>query len=276
MTRSEVFAPAKVNLTLHVTGRRPDGYHLLDSLVVFTGLGDRLTLSPAPATTLEVTGPMAAGVPVDGRNLCLRAAALFDQAVAIGLEKHLPAAGGIGGGSSDAAAVIRVLRDWTGQAPDPAALLDLGADLPVCLDPRPQRMAGIGERLTPVPGLPECWLVLVNAGVEVPTGAVFSAMTRRDNPPMADLPGWRDARDLAGWLAQQRNDLESPARAVAPVIDEVLAAIGATPGCLLSRMSGSGGTCFGLYAGAAEAEAAARQLGAGGWWAQATGLFTPR
>ncbi|TCO73002.1 4-(cytidine 5'-diphospho)-2-C-methyl-D-erythritol kinase [Rhodovulum euryhalinum] len=275
----EAFAPAKINLTLHVTGQREDGYHLLDSLVVFADAGDRLGFAPAGNLTLTVTGPRAAGVPSDGRNLVLKAAALFGagRGAAITLDKHLPAAAGIGGGSSDAAAALRGLSQlWGLPLPDAAAVLSLGADVPVCLAPRALRMRGVGEEIAEGPRLPSMGLVLVNPGVEVPTPAVFKALARKDNPPMPHPPGWATAAVMAHWLRDQRNDLEAPARALAPVIGEVLAAIAATPGCLLARMSGSGATCFGIYDNRTEAEAAAAALRAQaqGWWVAAAEPFT--
>lgn len=270
-----VFAPAKVNLALHVTGRRPDGYHLLDSLVVFADVGDWLRIEPSESLSLTVTGPRAAGVPADRRNLIWRAAELFPPGLGaeITLEKHLPHAGGVGGGSADAAAALRGLADlWDLPLPGPDAVLSLGADVPVCLMGRPARMSGIGEALSLLPPLPPLWLVLVNPGVEVPTGAVFSALERRDNSPLPDIPedGWAAAAEMAGWLCRGRNDLEAPALAEVPVIGEVLGLLNARPGCLLARMSGSGGTCFGLFADAGAAADAARMIGAERpeWWVE--------
>lgn len=276
----QAFAPAKVNLALHVTGRRDDGYHLLDSLVVFAGVGDDLTFAPAAETTLAIDGPRAAGVPADATNLVLRAAAqLQGPPVAIRLTKRLPAAAGIGGGSSDAAAALRGLLSM-GHRPrgDLAALaLSLGADVPVCLAGRPARMSGVGERLAPLPPLPPLWLVLVNPGVPVSTRACFAALAgrfgaRMDDPPSA---GWPDAAALARWLAAQRNDLEPPARRLAPPVDSALAVLATTPGCLLARMSGSGATCFGLYADATAAGAAADRIGGANpaWWVVAAAVL---
>jgi len=269
------FAPAKVNLALHVTGRQADGYHLLDSLVVFAGAGDWLTIAPAERLSLRVSGPRAVGVPDDGRNLIWRAAELLGPGLgaAITLDKHLPAAGGIGGGSADAAAALRGLAAlWGRPLPDAGAVLSLGADVPVCLFGRPARMAGIGEDITPLPPLPSLWLVLVNAGVAVPTEPVFKALARADNPPLPMMPpqGWPSADALAQWLAQTRNDLEGPARTLVPQIGDVIAAIAAQKGCLLARMSGSGGTCFGLFATAQSAREAAAALSTQDpvWWVQ--------
>ncbi|WP_372834971.1 4-(cytidine 5'-diphospho)-2-C-methyl-D-erythritol kinase, partial [Puniceibacterium confluentis] len=167
---TEVFAPAKVNLTLHVTGRRADGYHLLDSLVVFADIGDTVSVEASDRLSLAVDGPMAVGVPVDDSNLVLRAARFLnpERGAAILLTKHLPAASGIGGGSSDAAATLRALSELWG-VPVPRDVLALGADLPVCMAPGAQRLAGVGDVLTPVPGLPDCDILLVKPGVSVAT-----------------------------------------------------------------------------------------------------------
>lgn len=270
-----LFAPAKVNLALHVTGRRADGYHLLDSVVVFADAGDWITFAPDDALSLRVTGPRADGVPSDERNLIWRAAELLGPGLgaAITLDKHLPHAGGIGGGSADAAAALRGLAAlWGSLLPDAGDVLSLGADVPVCLFGRPARMAGIGEDITALPPLPPLWLVLVNAGVAVPTGPVFKELARADNPSLPAMPpqGWRDAAALALWLAQTRNDLEGPAHRLVPQIGEVIAAIDAQQGCLLARMSGSGGTCFGLFATEQAARTGAAALIAQNptWWVQ--------
>jgi 4-diphosphocytidyl-2-C-methyl-D-erythritol kinase len=224
-----------------------------------------LVLSDAAAVTLTVDGPQAAGVPVDATNLVLRAAALVapGRGLSIRLSKYLPPAAGIGGGSSDAAAVARALG-----ATDPAPLRALGADVPMCLTPRPWRSRGTGEVLAPA-ALPPLPAVLVNPRVAVPTAPVFAGLARRDNPPLPDaLPALPDAATAIDWLATQRNDLEPPALAIAPVIGAVLTALAATPGCGLARMSGSGATCFGLYPTDTAAAAAARALRAAhpDWW----------
>ncbi len=271
MATNEAFAPAKINLTLHVTGQRADGFHLLDSLVVFADLGDRLWLRPAPEIRLTVTGPMAAGVPADARNLAVRAARLAGAAVEIRLEKRLPAAAGIGGGSSDAAAVLRALGRMGHALPDRPETL--GADVPVCLLARAARMSGIGELVEPVEGLPALPAVLVNPGVAVPTPEVFRRLERRDNPPMGPIPRQGEGGAFTDWLAAQRNDLQPAAKAVAPVIGEVIARLEAE-GATLARMSGSGATCFGLFDGADAAREAAERLAAArpGWWIAPTML----
>jgi 4-diphosphocytidyl-2-C-methyl-D-erythritol kinase len=266
MTKIEAFAPAKINLTLHVTGQREDGYHLLDSLVVFADVGDRLRVGLGPSC-LRVTGPMSEGVPSDGRNLVLKAAALMGVQADITLEKHLPAAAGIGGGSADAAAVLHALSRLTGRTV-PDAGLSLGADVPVCLAGRAAVMRGIGEVVDPV-SVPIMSAVLVNPGVEVPTGAVFNALARKDNPPMEPMSS---RSDLIPWLIRQRNDLEAPACAVQPVIQTVLEALRGCDGCLLARMSGSGATCFGLYSDPTAAKRAAEALRRPGWWVRAVAL----
>ncbi|MDX5384384.1 MAG: 4-(cytidine 5'-diphospho)-2-C-methyl-D-erythritol kinase [Rhodobacterales bacterium] len=272
--RHEELAPAKINLTLHVTGQRADGYHLLDSLVVFADVGDRLSMGEAETPALHVAGPMAQGVPTGPENLVLRAAASRGVALDIRLDKHLPAAAGIGGGSSDAAAVLRgiaALRPDIGLPPDQG--LSLGADVPVCLRARGARMRGIGERVEAVDGLPPLHGVLVNPGVAVSTATIFRSLARKDNPPMPDLlPGWGDAAALAVWLAGQRNDMQAAAIAAQPVVGQVIAAIAATEGCLLARMSGSGATCFGLYGDAQAAARAAAALARPGWWVRAVRL----
>ena len=255
-------APAKVNLALHVTGRRPDGLHLLDSLVVFPRLGDLVEAEPAATLSLAIAGPFARDLSAGSDNLVLRAALLLGRGrgAALRLVKSLPVASGIGGGSADAAATLRLLaRLWQAPLPAPEAVLALGADLPVCLAGRPCRMSGIGERLAPL-ALPPFWLVLANPGVPLATAAVFAGLASRSNPPLPPPPAFPTAEALFAWLAAQRNDLEPPAIAAAPVISETLAAIAAQPRCRLSRMSGSGATCFGLFAAEAPALAAAETL----------------
>ena len=264
------FAPAKINLTLHVTGQRSDGYHLLDSLVVFAGVGDSVTVAPAPTLSLAITGPMGAALPVADDNLVLRAARAMNATAQITLHKVLPVSSGIGGGSADAAACLRALARLTGQSvPGPDQVLALGADVPVCLAGTPTRMSGIGEGLASVPPLPAAWLVLANPGVAVSTPAIFRALARRDNAPMpSTLPRLKTTADLAAFVAMQRNDLEAAAIALQPVIAQVKTALTVQPGCLIARMSGSGATCFGLFPDPLSANAAARMLQAAqpGWW----------
>ena len=283
-----VTAPAKINLYLHVTGRRPDGYHELDSLVAFAGVGDRVAVSPADALSLDLTGPFAEALAADPDNLVLRAARLLARAggieprAAIALEKNLPVAAGLGGGSADAAAALRALaRLWNLAiaADDVAALaLELGADVPVCLAGRAAFVGGIGEDLAPPPRLPPAHIVLVNPGVALSTATVFGELGDVFTGPgrFAEAPA--DAASLARALAALSNDLEAPARRLCPEVDQALAALAAEPGCLLARMSGSGATCFGLFANAGHGAAAAGRIGAvhSGWWvAPAPLLYDP-
>ena len=272
---SRTFAPAKINLTLHVTGQRADGYHLLDSLVVFADVGDRVRVMPAEETTLEVTGPMAEGVPADASNLVAKAAALFDLPVAITLEKHLPMAAGVGGGSSDAAATLYAMAELTGTNTIPEGAVDLGADVRVCLMRQASRMRGIGEDVQPVEGMPELYAVLANPGVAVSTPEVFAALEDRNGLGMPKrIPRWRAAWSAVDWISKQRNDLQAPAIALFPVIGEVLDALRALPGARFARMSGSGATCFALFEERAEADMAAEQLAEAqpGWWVTAATL----
>ncbi|OIR00836.1 4-diphosphocytidyl-2-C-methyl-D-erythritol kinase [mine drainage metagenome] len=281
MTETVWPARAKVNLYLHVVGRRADGYHLLDSLAVFPDIGDSLTVRPAADLTLALAGPAAAALAAEPDNLVLRAAralaatAGIAPGAALSLCKRLPVASGIGGGSADAAAALNALTALWGLArseADLAALgLGLGADVPVCLRSRPTQMAGIGEILTPAPALPPGWMLLVNPGIAVATPPVFKARSGPFSPaaPLTAAPA--DAPALAAALRARRNDLAEAAISLAPPIATVLAALDAQPGCLLARMSGSGATCFGLFAREAEARAACRALRRAepGWWTKA-------
>ena len=223
---------------------------------------------------------MAAGVPADASNLVLRAAGLMpDTPARITLEKHLPAAAGIGGGSSDAAATLRALSDLGGTLPEAEAIRALGADVPVCLANCPTRMRGIGERLDPLPQIPPAYLVLVNPGVGTPTASVFTALNGQFADPMPkEFPDWPDAAAFAAWLRCQRNDLEGPAKTITPVIGDVLAALSVRPDCLLARMSGSGATCFGLFTTAEAAQSASVAISEiqPNWWVQATPILDTR
>lgn len=271
----ELLAPAKVNLYLHLCGRRGDGYHLLDSLAVFPGLGDLLAAEPAGGFSLSVSGPFAEALSAGADNLVLRAAVALARhhgiasGAALRLTKNLPLASGIGGGSSDAAATLRLLsRMWEVEVPDGLAL-SLGADVPVCCAaPRATRMQGIGERLSPAPRLPAFWLVLVNPMLAVPTGAVFAGVGDSNPPPGASAPaaGFDRFDAFVKWLARQRNDLQAPATALCPAIGEVLEALSVAP---IARMSGSGATCFALVEGEAQAIALADRLRRSRWWVAA-------
>ena len=279
------FAPAKVNLYLHITGRRDDGYHLLDSLVAFVDIGDRLRVEPAASLSLTVDGPEAADLAAVGdENLVMRAARLLaDRAgisagAALHLEKHLPVTAGIGGGSSDAAAALLALkRLWQISLEDEALWAlgaRLGADIPACLYRRAVWVGGIGERLEPAGPLPEAGTLLVNPRRALPTASVFAA---RRGPfghvgRFAPMPSTASA--LARALVPCRNDLTEAAIGLVPEIGAVLARLGWLPGCLLARMSGSGATCFALFANRTAAEAARAVVAAAEpWWWCAAGGF---
>ncbi len=285
------FAPAKVNLTLHITGQREDGYHLLDSLVVFADIGDRIDIFEANTLSLTIEGPEADGVPADMSNSILKAAEFFNPqaaGAAFLLTKNLPSAAGIGGGSADAAAAIRgLIRHWDADAEalfpeglDLAKLSDaevtrlsakaktLGADVPVCLFSHPARMRGIGADLTFIRDLPRLHAVLVNPRVAVSTPDVFKAVTSKANPPMPDLPDFPDAPTLIQWLTTQRNHMQPAAISLFPEISEVIEKLKAQESCQLARMSGSGATCFGLFPDASSAQNAVAKISAEhpGWW----------
>jgi len=268
-------ARAKVNLFLHVVGRRPDGYHLLDSLVVFPQVGDTLGAAAADDLSLTVSGPFAPSLAGETDNLVLRAARRLADAHGIEdgarliLEKTLPVASGIGGGSADAAATLRILaRLWGVAVPDDLAIA-LGADVPVCLRQSQARMGGAGECLAPAPTLPNFGMVLINPGVAVPTPAVFRARSSSGaafSPPARLPDGWADAAAMAHDLARTHNDLQDAAQSVCPEIATVLTALSSLPGCRLARMSGSGATCFALFDTATIAHHAARSLPQRSWW----------
>lgn len=267
----KIFAPAKINLSLHVTGQRSDGYHMLDSLVVFVDVGDQISAEAANETTLAVSGPFAQGVPTNGQNLVVKAAEASGLPMALTLDKHLPPSSGIGGGSADAAATLRAAMRLGGAQMTKDHAVLLGADVPVCLASKSTRMQSIGDVLTPVT-LPALHLVLVNPRVEVPTPDVFARLERKDNPPMPKvLPRWPDSLAVVDWLGTQRNDLQDPAAKVAPEVAAVLVALALSPEVLLARMSGSGATCFGVYPDRSSADAAAAQLSHSNpwWWVKA-------
>jgi 4-diphosphocytidyl-2-C-methyl-D-erythritol kinase len=296
----KALASAKINLYLHVTGRRPDGYHLLDSLVVFADVGDWISVRRDQGPGISVTreGPFAGSLPTDvDDDLVAKAAGLILSAMGsaengiglkIHLTKNLPVASGIGGGSADAAATLRAVAacidtDNNGEF-DPLQFaelaLDLGADVPVCLAGLPSLMRGIGEDLTPVVPLPRTAIVLVNPMVPISTPDVFRALgvqgeSVRPIEPYPDAP-FADAASLAGFLSDRDNDLFLPALNLLPELDRVLTALGATPGCLLARMSGSGATCFGLFDRLDDAATAATTIGNENpnWWVAAGSLLS--
>jgi 4-diphosphocytidyl-2-C-methyl-D-erythritol kinase len=280
-------ARAKVNLDLRVLGRRADGYHELESLVAFAGIGDELSLVPNRPLSLAIIGPQAAGLEAGDGNLVLRAAHAFERSFpgsgtgAFRLVKRLPVASGIGGGSADAAAALRLLARLNDVALSDRRLREaaagVGADVPVCLESRARLMAGIGERLGPALRLPSLFAVLVNPGVPVETVGVFRAMGLTAGQPLkAARDQWAappsEAAELRALLARSGNDLAAPAQRIAPEIGEVLDCLEGLPGSRLARMSGSGATCFALFDDCRASAAAAKALAKDrpGWWVRAT------
>lgn len=283
------FAPAKINLNLHVTGKTRHGYHLLDSVVVFADFGDELILSQAARTDLEISGPFSAGLQTGTSNLVISAYDKLNDALAsrlqpvhFNLRKNLPIASGIGGGSADAAAALRGLISFYNLKISDGDLeslaLSLGADVPVCLAGRPVRMSGIGEKLEPIHNMPRFDAVLVNPGIGVSTTAIFESLALSPDgeafTALPKLPAAPDQSAWIDWLKETRNDLQSSAQQLASPINDVLNALQNTASCQLARMSGSGATCFGLYSGAAQAQAAARKLAMDypNWWVQTVKL----
>ncbi len=276
-------AAAKLNLYLHVVGRRADGYHLVDSLVAFASIHDTVAVSHADRLSLKLAGPMAGHLAAEPDNLVLRAARRLAEEAGLApraeilLEKRLPVASGIGGGSADAAATLKALaklwRVALGDRELASLALELGADVPMCLLGRAAFAGGVGEELAPVRGLPEAGLVLVNPGMGLGTAEVFRGY-RGDFSPAARFDAPHDVAGLAALLATRRNDLTAPAQALCPEIGQVLAALDAAPGCRLARMSGSGATCFGLFDDEAAAMRAAPALKHPGWWTAAGHLVS--
>lgn len=286
------FAPAKVNLFLHVGPPGADGYHPLCSLMAFADQGDRLRLHEAPALGLRVTGPFAGALDGQDDNLVLRAArALLAEAArptppfGLTLEKALPVAAGLGGGSSDAGAALRLVRAALGLEVSDARLGEiaagLGADGAACLFGRPILARGRGDRLSPAPRLPVVDVVLANPGVAVATADVYRGLDASgcfgDVDPPSAPEAFETAEELAGWLSLQRNDLEPVARTIAPVVGDLIETLADEPETLLARMSGSGATCFALCAGDIEAEALAERLEAmrPDWWVRRCRLGGP-
>jgi len=284
-----VLAPAKINLFLHVGEKRRDKYHALESLVVFAEVGDRLEFAPADELTLKLGGPFAAQTPRGDDNLVLKAARALRSTspkfpgAAITMEKNLPVAAGLGGGSADAAAVLRGLALFWQTGLSEAQLVDiaagLGSDVPACLLSCPCWMEGRGERVTRTPVLPQMASLLINPGVMLSTADVFGSLNARTGtgtmhpPPKSIQSLW----DVVAYLDDAGNDLEAPACRLRPIIDEVLDALNEEPGCVLSQMSGSGATCFGLFDGQQFAIGAAERIAQEHphWWVRATRIAGP-
>ena len=278
-----IAAPGKINLALHVVGRRDDGYHLLESLTVFTRFGDRLAVAHAETDAFSASGVFAADVPLDDANLVIaardRLRAAFPLAecppVSIDLEKNIPVASGLGGGSSDAAATLMALASVWDLAATKQELMrlcpPLGADVPMCLAAHPLIASGIGEKMAIVPTFPELNLVLVNPGIQVQTAAVFKALAFHENAGLPRLPEALSFEHLVQWIGRTRNDLEPTARSIAPAIGDTLRELDLA-GARIARMSGSGATCFGLFESEAQAKGAARHIARErpGWFVVAT------
>ena len=279
-------ARAKINLSLRVQGRRADGYHEIESLVTFADAADVLFASPEEELSLSVTGPFAAQLAGEPENLVLRAAMALQsfagppRGARLILEKNLPVASGIGGGSADAAATLRALiRLWDIEIDETNLLLtaiELGADVPVCLQSQTAMMRGIGERLAPVGNLPSFWMVLANPRITISTTDIFQKL----NAPSLDahtqndaVPEFKDFESLLDWLKHNPNDLQASAISIAPIIADVLWVLDETTNCRLARMSGSGATCFALYAREEEARSAAQKLRSAepNWWVAVSG-----
>jgi 4-diphosphocytidyl-2-C-methyl-D-erythritol kinase len=278
------FAPAKINLTLHIRGRREDGFHLIESFVAFGDVGDEITVRSHDGFDLNLSGPFVRQLQNEDNNIALEAAKSFVNGfrdclpgVQVDLVKNLPIAAGMGGGSSDAAAVIRALAylvDVTVSRTAAGQLaIGLGADVTVCLDPQASFMSGVGNIVTPLPALPEIHAILVNPNIKMLTGAVFAALAvpgaiRRDEEGLKPEHAFLDARDLVAFVGSCRNDLEAPALRMCPEISDVREALLAQDGCLLARMTGSGATCFGLFANSEQARRGAEDIckKASNWW----------
>lgn len=274
-------APAKVNLSLHITGKRADGYHMLDSLVVFTDFGDVVEIHPDERLTLKISGPFAGNLSAHD-NLVLKAARLLVQyagkplGARITLHKQIPVGAGLGGGSADAAAALRGLRDvWDIELDDTALAqmaLALGSDLPVCLQAQPSWVSSIGEHIEPIRLETDMWIVLVNPGIPLPTAQVYKSYVPPHRQAATHTKRIGSQRELVDLVTPLHNDLQPAAFSLLPEIKNVLAMIAHTPNCLLVRMSGSGATCYGLY----ESEISARQAADAiktaqpAWWIQET------
>lgn len=274
-------APAKVNLALHVTGRRPDGYHLLDSIVVFADLADRLAFTPSDRTTLRATGPAARGMPLDRSNLAWRARDAMAEAypgripeLAIAIAKEIPMSSGLGGGSADAAATMRGLARLSGIDGRDGRLLDvaasLGADVPVCLAGRAARMEGTGERVTPLVGCGPFFAVLARPDAGLSTAEIYSRLGGRTSDGLGVVP----ASITPAWLAGRRNDLELPAHEASPDVRALCALLAGCEDAMLSRMTGSGSACFALFPGPEAAAGAARAVARArpAWWVRSVRL----
>lgn len=283
----QIDAPAKLNLFLHVTGKRPDGYHLLESLMVFASIADTISVEPAKQLSLTITGEGSETLQAEEDNIILRAARILAEHLGkkpechLTLHKRIPIGAGLGGGSADAAATLRLLCRFWEISPDKKVLediaLSLGADVPFCLNGRAGLVSGVGEKIAPMDALPEIWAVLVNPRIALSTQRVFKRGVKAFTPAgIESIPHWNDAGEAIAWLSKQHNDLETPAIACVPEIAGLLKLLQQQKGCELARMSGSGATCFGLFSEHAQAHEIADKIAVQypDWWVSVSPLVS--
>ena len=273
-------ANAKINLTLHVTGKLPNGFHEIDSLVVFTSFGDTLELEPAEGFSLSTQGPYSKALPHPSENIILSALRLLEErgtGFRINLEKSIPVSAGLGGGSVNAALALRLASDYL-KYPLPAdtrKITSIGSDLPVCLTGKPSMVSGLGEKIAVLGSFPEFPLLLVNPNKPVQTQDVYKGLTKVNNSSQTPFPALGNKNDIISWIREQRNDLEPPALQLCPEIKDILSRLQDQEGCLVARMSGSGGTCFGIFQTAEQVSVAAKAIKQlePGWWVQPTRIL---
>ncbi len=273
-------ANAKINLTLHVTGKLPNGFHEIDSLVVFTDFGDTLELEPAERFSLSTRGPYSKALPHPSENIILTALRLLPErgtGFRINLEKSIPVSAGLGGGSMNAALALRLASNYlTCPLPnDTGKITSIGSDLPVCLTGKPSMVSGLGEKIAVLGGFPEFPLLLVNPNKPVQTQDVYNRLDKVNNSSQTPFPAMGKRIDVITWLREQRNDLEPPALQLCPEIKDILSGLKKQDGCLVARMSGSGGTCFGIFQTAEQVSVAARTIKQlkPWWWVQPTRIL---
>ena len=273
-------ANAKINLSLHVTGKLPNGFHEIDSLVVFTGFGDTLELEPAESFSLSTRGPYSKALPQPSENIILSALRLLEErgtCFRVNLEKSIPVSAGLGGGSVNAALALRLASDYL-KCPLPTdirKITSIGSDLPVCLTGKPSMVSGLGEKITVLDSFPEFPLLLVNPNKPVQTQDVYKGLTKVNNSSQTPFPALGSKNDIISWIRDQRNDLEPPALQLCPEIKDILSRLQDQEGCLVARMSGSGGTCFGIFQTAEQVSVAAKTIKQlePGWWIQPTRIL---
>ncbi|MDE2739259.1 MAG: 4-(cytidine 5'-diphospho)-2-C-methyl-D-erythritol kinase [Paracoccaceae bacterium] len=273
-------ANAKINLTLHVTGKLPNGFHEIDSLVVFTGFGDTLELEPAERYSLSTHGPYSQALPHPSENIILTALRLLEErgtGFRVNLKKSIPVSAGLGGGSMNAALALRLASNYL-KCPlptDTRKITSIGSDLPVCLTGKPSMVSGLGEKIAVLDSFPEFPLLLVNPNKPVQTQDVYKGLTKVNNSSQTPFPALGNKNDIISWIREQRNDLEPPALQLCPEIKNILSRLRDQEGCMVARMSGSGGTCFGIFQTAEQVSVAAKTIKQlePGWWIQPTRIL---